>query len=72
METGSSAMSMKMKDYMDTSVIWVVGLCFVLISHGVEVESSPPRCKHLQSVPEVQPYRTGFHFQPPKNWMNGM
>lgn len=19
-----------------------------------------------------QPYRTGFHFQPPKNWMNGM
>lgn len=29
----------------------------------------------LHNVPnniKNQPYRTGYHFQPPKNWMNGI
>ncbi|KAL0545508.1 hypothetical protein IC582_015394 [Cucumis melo] len=37
---------------------WVIPLCFLLAYNGVETVSN-------------QPYRTAFHFQPPKNWMNG-
>ncbi|XP_008452732.2 beta-fructofuranosidase, insoluble isoenzyme CWINV1-like isoform X1 [Cucumis melo] len=36
---------------------WVIPLCFLLAYNGVETVSN-------------QPYRTAFHFQPPKNWMN--
>ncbi|GLT25586.1 hypothetical protein SLA2020_007070 [Shorea laevis] len=43
---------------MQISVFMIVGLCFVLVGHGIQV--SPK-----------QPYRTAFHFQPPKNWMRG-
>lgn len=28
--------------------------------------------KHSHSRITNQPYRTGYHFQPPKNWMNGI
>nr|KJB70242.1 hypothetical protein B456_011G064900 [Gossypium raimondii] len=47
----------------------------LLIGHGiVELEASHHVYKHLlgllSSAPANQPYRTGYHFQPPKNWIN--
>ena len=51
---------------MEKSAIWAVGLCLVLAGHGFVAEASH------QSKPTEQPYRTAYHFQPPKNWMNGM
>ncbi|XP_044478784.1 beta-fructofuranosidase, insoluble isoenzyme CWINV1-like [Mangifera indica] len=39
----------------------------------VELEASHRVFQNLQTsepTSESQPYRTGFHFQPPKNWMN--
>ncbi|KAM7490547.1 hypothetical protein LguiA_033468 [Lonicera macranthoides] len=56
------------------AVIWVVLLCFVVVlfSHGFEVEASNEAFKSHQSLLQTkQPYRTGYHFQPIKNWMNG-
>ncbi|GMI93719.1 ARABIDOPSIS THALIANA CELL WALL INVERTASE 1 [Hibiscus trionum] len=53
-------------------------LFFLLfVGHGiVELQASRPVNNHLQtlqsSAPANQPYRTGFHFQPPKNWINGV
>lgn len=51
-------------------------LLFVLfLGHGVfKLEAS--HCVYrngqiYQSMSTNQPYRTGYHFQPPKNWMNG-
>ncbi|XVE88717.1 hypothetical protein DITRI_Ditri19aG0091400 [Diplodiscus trichospermus] len=55
--------------------------CFLffvlLVSHGmVELEASHYVFKNLQTVQSdastKQPYRTGYHFQPPKNWINGL
>ncbi|XP_058189087.1 beta-fructofuranosidase, insoluble isoenzyme CWINV3-like [Rhododendron vialii] len=49
----------------------VLGLCyFVLIGNGVEFGASTPTATSDHSVLEEQPYRTAYHFQPPKNWMN--
>ncbi|KAH7547158.1 hypothetical protein FEM48_Zijuj01G0279700 [Ziziphus jujuba var. spinosa] len=51
--------------------------CFIslFLGHGVvELEASHHVYRHLQSyqsAPAKQPYRTSYHFQPPKNWMNG-
>ncbi|CBI20653.3 unnamed protein product, partial [Vitis vinifera] len=56
---------------MEISAIWAVGLCLFLARHGIEAEASYPSCRNLQSNPTEQPYRTAYHFQPPKNWMNG-
>ncbi|XP_038898883.1 beta-fructofuranosidase, insoluble isoenzyme CWINV1-like [Benincasa hispida] len=42
---------------MKKPLIWVIPLCFWLAYNGVDAVSN-------------QPYRTAFHFQPPKNWMN--
>lgn len=55
---------------MEISAIWAVGLCLFLARHGIEAEASYPSCRNLQSNPTEQPYRTAYHFQPPKNWMN--
>ncbi|KAJ4830082.1 Beta-fructofuranosidase, insoluble isoenzyme cwinv1 [Turnera subulata] len=51
----------------------------LLLGHGViELNASHHVYQHLQSTDKSsssstknQPYRTGYHFQPPKNWMNG-
>lgn len=40
----------------------VVSLCLVSALNGVTVRAS--------TQDDLQPYRTGFHFQPPKNWIN--
>ncbi|KAG4141632.1 hypothetical protein ERO13_D06G086100v2 [Gossypium hirsutum] len=58
---------LKLKVTMDLSVVLVVGFCFVLLGNGVQSDRDD---KKLQSLPQDQPYRTGYHFQPPKNWMN--
>ncbi|XP_039030316.1 beta-fructofuranosidase, insoluble isoenzyme CWINV1-like isoform X2 [Hibiscus syriacus] len=63
---------------MDKSLLFFVGFsCFLLI-HGVKAED----CNHLTEtdntrfqsfkalVPEEQPYRTAYHFQSLKNWLN--
>ncbi|KAJ0075900.1 hypothetical protein Patl1_33499 [Pistacia atlantica] len=46
-----------------------------ITNHGVvELQASNPFYRNLytsQSTSTSQPYRTGYHFQPPKNWMNG-
>ncbi|KAE8715110.1 Beta-fructofuranosidase, insoluble isoenzyme CWINV3 [Hibiscus syriacus] len=55
----------------------IVGLFlfFVLLaSHGiVELEASHHVYRKLQTVQSAnQPYRTSYHFQPPRNWINGV
>ncbi|XP_057978478.1 beta-fructofuranosidase, insoluble isoenzyme CWINV1-like [Malania oleifera] len=49
----------------------------LLLSHAVvELEASHHVYRNLQSLPSnssaYQPYRTSYHFQPPKNWINGV
>ncbi|XP_076940242.1 beta-fructofuranosidase, cell wall isozyme-like [Bidens hawaiensis] len=39
---------------------WILSFCFLLVVNGVTVHASE----------ELQPYRTSFHFQPLKNWIN--
>ncbi|KAJ0075781.1 hypothetical protein Patl1_33505 [Pistacia atlantica] len=57
----------------------ISSLCLLLLfslflGQGVvELEASHHVYQNLQtseSTSESQPYRTGYHFQPPKNWMN--
>nr|XP_023882795.1 beta-fructofuranosidase, insoluble isoenzyme CWINV1-like [Quercus suber]POE72610.1 beta-fructofuranosidase, insoluble isoenzyme cwinv1 [Quercus suber] len=49
-------------------------LCSLFLSHGVlELEASHHVDQNLQvssTTPKYQPYRTSYHFQPPKNWIN--
>lgn len=52
---------------MEKSVIKVLFLQLILIGYGVGVRGVDQDEKILQE----QPYRSAFHFQPPKNWMNG-
>ncbi|KAI3938602.1 hypothetical protein MKW98_016107 [Papaver atlanticum] len=50
-------------------VSWFIGFCSsAFIGHGIEV--SQQVCKSL-NIQNDQPYRTGYHLQPSKNWMNG-
>lgn len=50
------------KEAMASSSVRLLCLLALFFGHGfVEIEASPAN----------QPYRTAFHFQPPKNWMNG-
>ncbi|KAK8618751.1 hypothetical protein V6N13_132732 [Hibiscus sabdariffa] len=49
----------------------------LFVGHGVvELQASHHVYSHLQTVKSYasakQPYRTGYHFQPPKNWINGI
>lgn len=54
--------------------IFLVGLLCVLFNNGIEVDASHSEFQNFQShnltVPETQPYRTSYHFRPPKNWLN--
>ncbi|XP_077241303.1 beta-fructofuranosidase, cell wall isozyme-like isoform X2 [Tasmannia lanceolata] len=57
-------------------VIWVLFLCYWFSLLGCEngVEASHVLYPHLKSVEASivdKRYRTGYHFQPPKNWING-
>ncbi|XP_043704812.1 beta-fructofuranosidase, insoluble isoenzyme CWINV1-like isoform X2 [Telopea speciosissima] len=57
------------------TVVRFIGLCSLLLGYGVHVEASHLVILHLQSHQNTtathQPYRTGYHFQPAKNWING-
>ncbi|EXB66852.1 Beta-fructofuranosidase, insoluble isoenzyme CWINV1 [Morus notabilis] len=53
------------------SVIQVICLLFVLVSHGIEGSDHGQRTQRSLYTSKGQPYRTAYHFQPPKNWMNG-
>ena len=59
-------------DLMEMSVLWSLVLYFLLVGNGVHVEASNHTHRNLQSLPKEQPYRTAYHFQPLKNWMNGL
>ncbi|KAI3455570.1 hypothetical protein Pfo_012233 [Paulownia fortunei] len=53
---------------------WLI-ICFLsVLGNVVEIEASHIVHRDLQSLqtslPANQPYRTAYHFQPPKNWMN--
>ncbi|KAH7867135.1 hypothetical protein Vadar_029280 [Vaccinium darrowii] len=59
---------------MASSSVWLICLFSLLFGPGfIEIEASHHVYSRLQtaSPPAYQPYRTSFHFQPPKNWMNG-
>ncbi|KAJ4953532.1 hypothetical protein NE237_030364 [Protea cynaroides] len=57
------------------TAVWFVGLCFLLLGCGIHVEASHRVFRHLQVHHNItaihQPYRTGYHFQPAKHWING-
>ncbi|KAF3450505.1 hypothetical protein FNV43_RR06589 [Rhamnella rubrinervis] len=58
------------------SIFWLFCFLSFLLGHGVvKLEASHHVCRHLQTLQSTstkQPYRTAYHFQPPKNWMNGL
>ncbi|XVF89078.1 hypothetical protein PTKIN_Ptkin19aG0101900 [Pterospermum kingtungense] len=54
---------------MSKSVIWIFAVCFVLIANVAQGAHGNDRNPKPSST--RQPYRTAYHFQPPKNWMNG-
>ncbi|TYI22430.1 hypothetical protein ES332_A06G103000v1 [Gossypium tomentosum] len=58
---------LKLEVTMEKSVVLVIGFWLLLLGNGVQ---SHRQDKKHQSLPRDQPYRTGYHFQPPKNWMN--
>ncbi|KAM0029586.1 putative fructan beta-(2,1)-fructosidase [Helianthus debilis subsp. tardiflorus] len=63
-KTKLSSLNIPMKIY----GFYVFSLCCFLIFNGVRVEAFRNHTR-LLNVP--QPYRTAYHFQPTKNWMNG-
>lgn len=50
----------------------VVIICFFsfLLNSGIRIEAQSPH--RILSIPETQPYRSSYHFQPTHNWMNGI
>lgn len=42
--------------------------CLFLANNTIVLEA----LKHSPNRIKNQPYRTSYHFQPPKNWMNGI
>ncbi|GLT75594.1 hypothetical protein SLA2020_473050 [Shorea laevis] len=61
-----------------SSNFFIISFLSFLLTHGIlKLEASHHVHPNLQTLDESttpasanQPYRTGFHFQPPKNWMN--
>ncbi|CAL5443818.1 unnamed protein product [Camellia sinensis] len=62
------------KAIMANSSVWLICLSALFLGHGVlDLEASHHVYRQLQTLefPAVnQPYRTSFHFQPERNWMN--
>jgi beta-fructofuranosidase len=53
-------------------VLALFALLFVLSNNGVEASHKIYLRYQSLSVDKVkQTHRTGYHFQPPKNWING-
>ncbi|KAL3498641.1 hypothetical protein ACH5RR_041373 [Cinchona calisaya] len=55
---------------MKGSLFWILLVHIFLVAYQGEVGGSHEVQKNLHYNPK-QPYRTAFHFQPAKNWMNG-
>nr|APB91663.1 cell wall invertase [Tapiscia sinensis] len=58
-----------------SKVLWflILGchLCVMISRHGVEASHNVyPEFQSLSSLQVDQLHRTGFHFQPPRNWIN--
>ncbi|KAE9584688.1 hypothetical protein Lal_00021111 [Lupinus albus] len=55
--------------------IWLLTLFSIIHANGIlPTQASNQVYKSLQSLSygsSTQPYRTAYHFQPPKNWING-
>uniref|UniRef100_A0A2N9HKL1 Beta-fructofuranosidase n=1 Tax=Fagus sylvatica TaxID=28930 RepID=A0A2N9HKL1_FAGSY len=54
---------------------WLLFFISLLLGYGVlELEASHVyrNLQDSQSTSDKQPYRTSYHFQPPKNWMNAL
>ena len=45
---------------------------WLLLIYSVLIVFSRAEKEQELVVGKDDPYRTGFHFQPPENWMNGM
>ena len=55
-----------------TIIVAVFSISLLLINNGVEAFHKV--YPHLQSVSTIsvsEVHRTGYHFQPPRNWING-
>lgn len=50
-------------------LIWILVVHILLIAYQGEVGASDPIQENFQYNPK-QPYRTAYHFEPSKNWMN--
>ncbi|KAL2896317.1 Beta-fructofuranosidase cell wall isozyme [Bienertia sinuspersici] len=50
------------------SIVWAVILCFDAVVNGVQTAGVN---QNGTSAATKQPYRTAYHFQPLRNWMNG-
>ncbi|KAK9099356.1 hypothetical protein Syun_026401 [Stephania yunnanensis] len=59
---------------MASSAVCFIGFCSVLLGFVVGIQASHVVYRDLQSIESSPkdhlPYRTAFHFQPAKNWMN--
>ncbi|XP_042518793.1 beta-fructofuranosidase, insoluble isoenzyme CWINV1-like [Macadamia integrifolia] len=71
----SPSLLLSSKEAMAFTAFWFIGLCSLLLGYGVHVEASHKVFLNLQSHQNAtttthQPYRTGYHFQPAKNWIN--
>ncbi|XP_059457939.1 beta-fructofuranosidase, insoluble isoenzyme CWINV1-like [Corylus avellana] len=57
-----------------SSAAWLLFSSFLFLSHGVlQLQASHHLYRDIKassSPPAFQPYRTSYHFQPPKNWIN--
>ncbi|KAK7351277.1 hypothetical protein VNO77_10598 [Canavalia gladiata] len=55
-----------------SSALLLLGLFTFLQNTGFGIQASPHSINSPKyMIPEKQPYRTSYHFQPPLNWMNG-
>lgn len=58
-----------LSSFMERFIVFILLFQVFLIAYGGEVEADHEIQRNFQ---EQQPYRTAYHFQPPKNWMNGL
>ena len=59
-----------------SSLCFISFLCFVLYHGALKLQAShhfyTAQASRLLLHHHEQPYRTSYHFQPPKNWINGL
>lgn len=60
--------SMAMSNFLSISLF----VAFLFLNHGIEASHVIyPEFQSLSAATVQQTHRTGFHFQPPKHWING-